>query len=115
MSTEEVETATLLHEFGHLFGLVNLSTQSVNEHEDTESDNHCNVDGCLMRSELEFGSSLLKQMEKMLPKAWLPFQIWVPNVFWTFRNMGAVNLLAQGIFKYLWVCKETFHFGCFIT
>ncbi len=68
VSTEEVETATLLHEFGHLFGLVNLSTESVNEHEDTESDNHCNVDGCLMRAELEFGSSLLKQMEKNASK-----------------------------------------------
>mgnify|MGYP003147522000 FL=1 len=72
----DVETATLLHEFGHLFGLVNLSTQSVNDHEETsindngeeEGNNHCNVNGCLMRSELEFGSSLLKQMEKNASK-----------------------------------------------
>ncbi len=77
VSTEEVETATLLHEFGHLFGLVNLSTQAVHpEHEETiinenneeEGTNHCNVDGCLMRSELEFGGSLLKQMEKNASK-----------------------------------------------
>lgn len=68
ISAEEVETATLLHEFGHLFGLVNLSTQSVNEHEDPEADNHCNVDGCLMRAELQFGGSLLKQMEKNTSK-----------------------------------------------
>jgi len=76
VSIADVETATLLHEFGHLFGLVNLSTQSVNEHEETiinddgneEGNNHCNVDGCLMRSELEFGASLLKQMEKNTSK-----------------------------------------------
>ncbi len=72
----DVETATLLHEFGHLFGLVNLSTQSVNDHEEIiinddneeEGNKHCNVDGCLMGSELEFGSSLLKQMEKNVSK-----------------------------------------------
>ncbi|MDF0717086.1 hypothetical protein PY092_13065 [Muricauda sp. 334s03] len=68
ISTEEVETATILHEFGHLFGLVNLSTESVNDHEDPEADNHCNADQCLMRAELEFGASLLKQMEKNTSK-----------------------------------------------
>ena len=68
VSTEEIETATLLHEFGHLFGLVNLATESVNNHEDTEADNHCNVDGCLMRAELQFGASLLKQMQKNTSK-----------------------------------------------
>lgn len=68
ITTEEVETATILHEFGHLFGLVNLATESVNDHEDPEADNHCNVDGCLMRAELQFGASLLKQMEKNASK-----------------------------------------------
>ncbi len=68
ITTEEIETATLLHEFGHLFGLVNLATESVNEHEDIEAENHCNVDGCLMRAELQFGGSLLKQMEKNVSK-----------------------------------------------
>jgi len=64
----DVETATLLHEFGHLFGLVNLATESVNDHEDPEADNHCNVNGCLMRAELQFGASLLKQMQKNASK-----------------------------------------------
>ncbi|MAU26514.1 MAG: hypothetical protein CMH45_03820 [Muricauda sp.] len=50
----DVETATLNHEFGHLFGLVNLGTVPVNAHEDGESENHCNVDGCLMQAELRF-------------------------------------------------------------
>ncbi|MEM8508285.1 MAG: hypothetical protein AAF717_10665 [Bacteroidota bacterium] len=61
----DVETATLNHEFGHLFGLVNLGTIPVNDHEDTTIDedgnevgnNHCNVDGCLMRAQLEFGGT----------------------------------------------------------
>jgi len=68
VTTEEIETATILHEFGHLFGLVNLATESVNDHEDPEAENHCDVDGCLMRAELEFGASLLKQMQKNASK-----------------------------------------------
>ncbi len=51
----DVETATINHEFGHLFGLVNLGTTPVNDHEDDESDNHCDIPGCLMRAELQFG------------------------------------------------------------
>lgn len=54
----DVETATLNHEFGHLFGLVNLGTVPVNDHEDTEAENHCNVEGCLMRAELQFGGPI---------------------------------------------------------
>ncbi|SDQ50399.1 hypothetical protein [Flagellimonas zhangzhouensis] len=68
VTVSDVETATLLHEFGHLFGLVNLSTTSVNEHEDPDAENHCNVEGCLMRAELQFGTSLLKQMESRASK-----------------------------------------------
>ena len=52
----DVESATLNHEFGHLFGLVNLGTVAVNDHEDSEAPNHCNVDGCLMKAQLQFGS-----------------------------------------------------------
>ncbi|UJH66632.1 hypothetical protein [Allomuricauda sp. SCSIO 65647] len=57
ISVTDVETATLNHEFGHLFGLVNLGTIPVNDHEDPESENHCNVEGCLMRAELQFSAS----------------------------------------------------------
>lgn len=55
ISITDVETATLNHEFGHLFGLVDLGTDEVNPHEDPNAVNHCNVDGCLMRAELQFG------------------------------------------------------------
>lgn len=65
---EDVETATLFHEMGHLFGLVGLSNASVNEHEDPDAENHCNVAGCLMRAELQFGTSLLKMMQNNVAK-----------------------------------------------
>ena len=55
ISLTDVETATLNHEFGHLFGLVNLGTPLVNDHEDPDAENHCSIDGCLMRAELQFG------------------------------------------------------------
>ncbi|MGB5818277.1 MAG: hypothetical protein WBG90_02240 [Saonia sp.] len=63
VSTADVEEATLNHEFGHLFGLVNLGSPSVNDHEDEDAESHCNVEGCLMRAELEFGGGMMSMME----------------------------------------------------
>lgn len=65
ISIADVESATLNHEFGHLFGLVDLGTRMVNPHESESPDsdgnlvgnNHCNVEGCLMRAELQLGGS----------------------------------------------------------
>lgn len=73
ISDADVESSTLNHEFGHLFGLVNLGTDPVNEHEGVQTDengetlldaqnnpignNHCTVDGCLMNAELQFGGA----------------------------------------------------------
>lgn len=54
ISNADVEAATLNHEFGHLFGLVNLGTTALSDHEDSAAPNHCNVEGCLMRAELQF-------------------------------------------------------------
>ncbi|WP_394970341.1 hypothetical protein [uncultured Croceitalea sp.] len=54
ITNADVESATLNHEFGHLLGLVNLGSPAVNDHEDVDAENHCNVDPCLMRAELEF-------------------------------------------------------------
>lgn len=56
ITNTDVETATLNHEFGHLFGLVDIGTIPVNDHEDPEAPNHCVVDGCLMQGQLTFGS-----------------------------------------------------------
>lgn len=55
ITNADVEAATLNHEFGHLFGLVNLGTPAINDHEDPDALNHCNVQGCLMRAQLQFG------------------------------------------------------------
>ncbi len=63
ITVEDLESATLNHEFGHLFGLVNLGTDMVNPHEtqsenedgELEGNNHCDVLGCLMRAELQLG------------------------------------------------------------
>lgn len=76
VAVEDVETATLNHEFGHLMGLVNLGSASVNEHEGTTTDddnneigdNHCTVEGCLMRAELQFGSGMKKFLENRASK-----------------------------------------------
>ena len=56
ITNTDIETATLNHEFGHLFGLVNIGTVAINDHEDPEAPNHCNVEGCLMQAQLTFGS-----------------------------------------------------------
>ncbi|MDC6386052.1 hypothetical protein D2V93_10935 [Flagellimonas taeanensis] len=77
ISVADLEAATLNHEFGHLLGLVNLGTDPVHpEHEDTEigendvetGNNHCNVDGCLMRAELQFGGPMVKSMQSNISK-----------------------------------------------
>ncbi|QWX84325.1 hypothetical protein H0I23_01335 [Cellulophaga sp. HaHaR_3_176] len=65
-----VETATLLHEFGHLFGLVHIANEMVNPHEGITTDEdgneignqHCNQEGCLMLAELQFGSAMAKML-----------------------------------------------------
>jgi len=60
ITNADVETATINHEFGHLFGLVNLGTAMVNPHEDADAVNHCDQEGCLMRAELQFGVPINK-------------------------------------------------------
>ena len=81
ISDADVESSTLNHEFGHLFGLVNLGTLPVNDHESVRTDaegepvlddqgntipnNHCDVDGCLMRAELQFGGPSNKGLSQM--------------------------------------------------
>lgn len=80
ISEADVESATLNHEFGHLFGLVNLGTDAINDHEDIQRDDsgdpvlddngntsgnsHCSVEGCLMRAELQFGGPSNKRTSK---------------------------------------------------
>ena len=58
-----IEAATLNHEFGHLFGLVDLGTPLTSDHEDPNSEGHCDIAGCLMRANLEFGSGVVEMIE----------------------------------------------------
>lgn len=68
VSVGDVETATLNHEFGHLLGLVDLGSTPVNAHEDVDNESHCNVDGCLMGAELQFGAGMKKMLENRASK-----------------------------------------------
>ncbi|MEX0289678.1 MAG: hypothetical protein AB3N14_11265 [Flavobacteriaceae bacterium] len=68
ISNADVESATLNHEFGHLFGLVDLGSPQVNDHEDTAAEHHCNVAGCLMRAELQFGGGIMSMLESRSAK-----------------------------------------------
>ena len=43
-----IETSTMRHEFGHIFGLVNIGTPLTSDHEDEDNQRHCNVEDCLM-------------------------------------------------------------------
>lgn len=53
-----LETSVILHEFGHLLGLVNLGTNMVTNHEDTAHNAHCISENCLMYYLMENGKSL---------------------------------------------------------
>lgn len=68
ISEADIEAATLNHEFGHLFGLVDLGTTPVNEHEDIDAENHCDVENCLMRAELQFGGGMKKMLANRASK-----------------------------------------------
>lgn len=57
----QIQITAMHHEFGHLLGLVNNGTPAQSPHVDTDPEKkaHCNVEGCLMAAEIEFGSSPL--------------------------------------------------------
>ncbi|MDN3595012.1 hypothetical protein [Zunongwangia endophytica] len=67
-SKSVIETAVLNHEFGHLFGLVNVGTELQSDHEDEENDGHCTEENCLMRASLEFGSGIINQVRGTPPE-----------------------------------------------
>lgn len=43
-----IETTVMLHEFGHILGLVNNGTAMQSSHQDTPHGKHCNDQSCLM-------------------------------------------------------------------
>jgi len=68
ISEADIEAATLMHEFGHLFGLVDLGTPQVNQHQDPIAPNHCVVDNCLMLAEIQFGGGMMGMLESLASK-----------------------------------------------
>lgn len=58
-----IESTVVNHEFGHLFGLVNLGTPLQSAHEDDESAGHCEVSGCLMNANVQFGGGLVDMVD----------------------------------------------------
>lgn len=57
-----IESTVINHEFGHLFGLVNLGTTLQSSHEDENSKGHCAVPNCLMATNFQFGGSMIRQV-----------------------------------------------------
>lgn len=68
ITVADAEAATLLHEFGHLMGLVGMGAPEVNSHSDPESENHCQEENCLMQASLKFTTGLGKTMQDRLAK-----------------------------------------------
>jgi len=57
-----LETTTLLHEFGHLLGLVNIQNDDIHtDHEDPAHAKHCIVEECLMYFETQLTREQLAQ------------------------------------------------------
>jgi len=54
-----VESTVITHEFGHLFGLVDMGTPMQTSHLDAESKGHCSVTNCLMAASFQFGGSMM--------------------------------------------------------
>lgn len=54
-SREILESTVILHEFGHIMGLVNVGTAMVHNHQDTDHGHHCDNDDCLMYWTAETG------------------------------------------------------------
>jgi len=67
VSTEQIESATLNHEFAHLLGLVDLGTPQQTDHLDEENGQHCNVPNCLMNFQITFSSGDMSMMGSSIP------------------------------------------------
>ncbi|WP_228527814.1 zinc metalloprotease [Pararhodonellum marinum] len=48
-----LETTVILHEMGHLMGLVNIGSAMVHDHEDPDNQSHCDNENCLMNWRVE--------------------------------------------------------------
>lgn len=62
-SESDIEAAVLNHEFGHLFGLVDIGTEPQSDHADEDNEGHCKVENCLMQASIEFGAGIIDEIE----------------------------------------------------
>ena len=65
-----MEATVVMHEFGHLMGLVNLD-EKANAHEDPNHRRHCKNPQCLMYFAAESSAALPKWVDKRFP-LWMP-------------------------------------------
>lgn len=64
-----VEATTLRHEFGHLFGLVNITNDDIHtDHEDPDNNKHCVVEDCLMFFASTIPSTIPDPMDSDVPQ-----------------------------------------------
>lgn len=64
-----VEATTLRHEFGHLFGLVNILNDDIHtDHEDPDNNKHCVVEDCLMYFASTIPSTIPDPMDSDIPQ-----------------------------------------------
>ncbi len=61
VNAEDIEKAVLVHEWGHLLGLVNIGYTSERDHHDTNHRHHCKHDDCVMYWQIE-SSSIVNYM-----------------------------------------------------
>ena len=54
-----VESTVVNHEFGHLFGLVDVGSPMQVNHQDSQSAAHCTVKDCLMMANVSFGGGII--------------------------------------------------------
>lgn len=59
-----VESTVVNHEFGHLFGLVDVGSPMQVNHQDSDSEAHCNVDDCLMMANVSFGNGIENMIDQ---------------------------------------------------
>lgn len=65
-SKSNLETTVVLHEMGHLLGLVNVGSEMVEPHEDEAYDHHCDNEDCLMYWAIET-NSIFNYMRDVIP------------------------------------------------
>ncbi len=64
----DLETTVLLHEMGHLLGLVNLGSHMQTPHEDTAHKKHCNNSDCLMYWKTENNNVMQMMLSGNVPQ-----------------------------------------------